>query len=475
MSFSGVLISGRRGSAGPSPGFPSTGTVHRLIVHFSACLLVVASVLRVGPYAGELPPLWAGTGDISGTSSHTVHPARQVLTLDQAIGLGLSGNPEIGKERADLARAAAFSIRAGELADPKIVIGEQYFPINLGMGESVLTMTTAGVRQSFLPWGQRSLIHQSAGLEKNASLWKLEDRKALLVRDIRIAWVEMIRIHRTENFLRSIGQLWEKAFQSALVRYRQGTGSESDVLLSQFQKDEIGDRLESLSLQKEEHLHLLMRLMHFSRPFRISPEEPRFPVLPSDVLLLGRLKDHPALQSLDAKVAAQERRVRASEKDKIPAVTVEGDYSYFMGPNLITSTPNLFSVLLTFNLPVRPGERQDPKIAEEEHELEALEDDREAIRQRLIEKVRDAEGAYRHLLRRRDLFDRILLPEAKRNVEAALAAYGTGILGMDRVLRAMEKLENVGIQEFSIRTDILKSEARLSYLAGVLPGGNHEP
>ena len=60
-----------------------------------------------------------------------------------------------------------------------------------------------------------------------------------------------------------------------------------------------------------------------------------------------------------------------------------------------------------------------------------------------------------------------------RNV--ALAGYGTGILGMDRVLRAMEKLENVGIQEFSIRTDILKTQARLSYLAGVLPGGNHEP
>ena len=197
MSFSGAFISGRRGSAGPSPGFPSTGTVHRLIVHFSAGLLVVASVLRVGPYAGELPPLWAGTGDVSGTSSPTVHPARQVLTIDQAIGLGLSGNPEIGKERADLARATAFSIRAGELADPKIVIGEQYFPINLGMGESALTMTTAGVRQSFPPWGQRSLIHQSAGLEKNASLWKLKDRKALLVRDIRIAWVEMIRIHRS--------------------------------------------------------------------------------------------------------------------------------------------------------------------------------------------------------------------------------------------------------------------------------------
>ena len=46
---------------------------------------------------------------------------------------------------------------------------------------------------------------------------------------------------------------------------------------------------------------------------------------------------------------------------------------------------------------------------------------------------------------------------------------------MDRVLRAMEKLENVGIQEFSIRADILKTQARLSYLAGVLPGGNHEP
>lgn len=475
MSLSGFSLPGRRAPKGRSPGAPSGAGAVRPLVRLSVGLLIFARAFASGPSALEMPPVWAGTGASSGPASPSASPDRPLLTLDQAVNLGLERNPELAKERANLARSAAYSIRAGELADPKIILGEQYFPIDFGLGESVLTMMTVGVRQSFPPWGQRSLLHQGAGLEKTASRLELDDRKARLVRDIRVVWIDLFRIRRTEAFLESVGSLWEKAFQAALARYRQGSGTESDVLSAKLRKDEIRDRRERLRLQEEESRFRLMRLMHFSRPFRISPDLPRLPAPLPESLLLERLGNHPALKSRDAGDAAQERRVLASKKNRIPAVSVEGDYSYFMGPNLITSTPNLFSVLLTFNLPVRPGERQNQETAEEEHELEAMEAAREVVRQRLVEKVRDAEGAFRQLLRRQDLFERVLLPGARRNVEAALSGYATGTLGMDRVLGAMERVGDIGIRALSIRAEILETEARLSYLAGAQTGGPHEP
>lgn len=419
-------------------------------------------------------PAWAASPDASEALHHPA-PNLPVLTIDQAIFRALDRNPELARYKADIAREKARSVEIRELPDPKVVVGEQYFPINFNMGESLLAMTTVGIRQDFSPWGKRDLVGRSAIRKETSSRWEMEDKEAFLVRNIRFAWLDYYLAQRTQDVLNSIGSLWEKAFQSALIRYRQGIGSESDVLSAQFQKDEIRDRQERIRIQEEESLHRLMRLMHFSEPFRISSAEPHIPDPLPETVLLGRLNAHPALKSRDAKDAAQTLLVRAAEKDRIPAFSVEGDYSYFMGPSPITATPNLFSVVLTFNLPVRPGERQNQKIAENKHELEALEAERENLRQKFIEEIRNTEDAYRLLGRRAVLLHQDLLPEANRNMEAALIGYRTGTEGMGELLSAMEKVETTGIHELSNRIDLLKTKAELSYLAGRTQGGSHEP
>jgi len=397
-----------------------------------------------------------------------------VLTIDQAVEQALGKNPVLAKDRAQMAREKTLSIQAGELPDPKLIMGEQYFPISFNMGQSLLAMTTVGLRQSFSPWGKRDLLRQGFLREESASRWNLEEQKLRLVRDVRLTWLDLYRTSRTEVLLRSIGLLWQEAFQSALERYRQGTGSESDLLLAQFQKDNLKDKEEVLRVQTEESLHRLMRLMHRSQPFRISAEEPKFPVPLPESVMLKQINVHPALKSSADKNAAQALRVQAAEKDKTPAFSVEGDYNYFMGPSLITATPNLFSVVLTMNLPVRPGERQDQRIQEEEAALESFVAQREELRQKLAEDIRDAEAGYRHLSHRALFFDHRLLPEAHRNVEAALNAYSTGTVHMGRVLESMKKVEDIELQALDIRVEKMKEMSNLDYLKGRLQGGSHE-
>lgn len=432
------------------------------------------NILSLGKlFSGEklISRVWADEAPVSKPPPTRV-PALPILTLDQAIRLTLTRNPKLAQEGAQVARDKASSIEAGELPDPKLILGEQYFPIPFNMNDSSLTMTTVGIRQSFLPLGKRGLLRRSALREEKASRLGLVNQKELLVRDVRESWLDLYRATEEEAFLRSIEALWEKAFRAALERYRQGIGSEADVLTAQFQKDEIRDEKERLRIRAEQSLHRLMRLMSFPRPFKVSPDEPRIPEPLPEAVLLDRLADHPAFASQTAKRSAQELRVRAAEKDKIPAFSVEGDYSYFMGPSVITTTPNLFSVVLTLNLPVRPGERQDQRVEEAEHELEERQAERDALRQRLLEEIRNAETAYRHLLRRTGLLKRTLLPEARRNVDAALTGYAPGTVTMERVLSAMRKEEEIGIRALSLRTERLKTMAELSYLAGSLQGGS---
>ena len=429
-------------------------------------ILLLVSILFDGSYH-EGSIAWAGESILQKTDI-------PVLTIDQAVSQALQKNPALAKDRARMNREKTLSIQAGELPDPKLVLGEQYFPISFNMGQSLLAMTTVGLRQSFSPLGKRDLLRKGFIREESASRWNLEERKLRLVRDVRLTWLDLYRNTRTEILLRSIGLLWQEAFESALARYRQGTGSESDLLLAQFQKDNLKDKEEALEIQTEESLHLLMRLMHRSEPFRVSDEEPKFPVPLSESLMLTQINLHPALKSSAEQNAAQALRVQAARKNKIPAFSVEGDYSYFMGPSLITSTPNLFSVVLTMNLPVRPGERQDQKVQEEEADLESFEAQREELRQNLAQEIRDDESGYRHLSHRARFFDLRLLPEAHRNAEAALNDYSTGTVHMGRVLESMKKVEDIELQALDIRIEKFKEMAKLDYLNGRLQGGSHE-
>ncbi|MHB1287169.1 MAG: TolC family protein [Leptospirales bacterium] len=439
-------------------------------------LIVLSGILQgILPFGGSLVSPAQAESLTRPPASPAPDRNLPVLTLDQAIRIALDRNPALARERALVGREKARSVQSGELPDPKLVLGEQYFPISLNMGASLLTMTTVGLRQGFSPWGKRDLLHQRSLREEKAALWNLEDRKIRLVQELRLSWIDLYRNTRTETMLRAIGALWQKAFESALTRYRQGTGSESDLLRTQFQKDNIKDRQESLRIQKEKILHRLMRLMPLSHPFRISEEEPRLPVPPSESVLLDRINRHPALQSRSAREGAQAIGVQAAKKDKIPAFSVEGDYSYFMGPSLITSTPNLFSVVLTMNLPVRPGERQDQKVREEEQTLQSVRAQHEELRQRLIEEIRNAENDYRHLSHRVVFLDAVLLPEAQRNAQVAMSGYATGSSGLNPVLEAMGKVEEISIRSLDLQADRMKSMANLSYLDGALPGGSDEP
>ena len=435
-------------------------------------ILLSGAILFDGSYR-EGAIAWAGESSLPG-ESFLQKSDIPVLTIDQAVWEALQKNPSLAKDQARIEREKTLSIQAGELPDPKLVLGEQYFPISFNMGQSLLAMTTVGLRQSFSPMGKRDLLQKSFLRKESASRWNLEERKLRLVRDVRLNWLDLYRNTRTELLLRSIGLLWQEAFDAALTRYRQGTGSESDLLLAQFQKDNLKDKEEVLEIQREESLHHLMRLMHRSQPFRISDEEPKCPLPLPESLMLSQINLHPALKSSAEENTAQALRVQAAKKDKIPAFSVEGDYSYFMGPSLITSTPNLFSVVLTMNLPLRPGERQDQKVREEEANLESFEAQRDELRQKLAQEIRDDEAGYRHLSHRALFFDHRLLPEAHRNAEAALNDYSTGTVHMGRVLESMKKVEDIELQALDIRVEKIKEMAKLDYLNGRLQGGSHE-
>jgi len=459
------------------PPFPSGKTQflwkHRIFLTLAQILILLCFIFDQAHPFGQDSIVWAEGASFSGTAS-LQEMGLPVLTIDQAVHLALERNPALARKRAQIAREEALSIQAGELPDPKLIMGEQYFPVSFNMGQSLLAMTTVGLRQSFSPWGKRALVQKGFVREQTASRWNLEDQKLRLVRDVRLAWIEIYRDTRTEILLRSIGLLWQEAFQAALTRYRQGTGSESDLLSAQFQKDTLLDTKETLSIRGEKERHLLMRLMRTSHPFRISEDEPKFPAPLPESVLLNQINVHPALKSSAEKNAAQALRVQGAIKDKIPAFSVEGDYNYFMGPSLITATPNLFSVVLTMNLPVRPGERQDQKIQEEEAVLNSFRAQREELKQKLAEDIRDTEASYRHLSHRAVFFDHRLLPEAHRNAEAALSAYSTGTVNMERVLETMKKVEETELLALNLRMARMKEMAELDYLKGRLQGGSHE-
>ncbi len=395
---------------------------------------------------------------------------RPQVTLDEAIRMALGRNPVIVRDKALIGILEARSVASGELPDPKLILGEQYFPISFNMAASALAMTTVGLRQSLPPWGKRAFLKREGSLKAKAARLSLGNEKRRLVRNVRLSWLDLYQEKETDILLRSFGGLFQKTFSAALERFREGTASESDVLSAQYRKDTLRESLESLTLKRETTLHRLMRLMHLSQPFVPSGEPPQIPAPLPERVLLNQLDTHPEIASAKAESEAQQARLKAAERDRIPSVSVEGDYSYFMGPNLITTSPNLFSVVLSFNLPVRPGSRQGQEIRAEEKTLEAKDAQAEDQKQRMEEEIRNEEQSYRIQTSRLRLFDRTLVPESRRNAEAGLSGYASGTVPMDRVLDAMNTEKETAFKALSLRIDRMKTMVELSYLSGSLQG-----
>jgi outer membrane protein TolC len=122
--------------------------------------------------------------------------------------------------------------------------------------------------------------------------------------------------------------------------------------------------------------------------------------------------------------------------------------------------------MVTVDMPLFPGKRQDRRVAASVAEADALRYARDNVHRDLQRTLDTEYPRWQRLQEREQIYARDILPAARHNAEAALSAYRNGVTDFTALMRAQLADLDSRLQSLRTRTDRLQTQARLLYLAG---------
>lgn len=342
------------------------------------------------------------------------------LTLDDALRLAQNNAPSLAAESAKLQAATQAAIPAGELPDPKLVVGLQNFPIG-GPNRGTLygddmTEQMIGIQQQVPSRDKRKARIElaDATVERTAAEGRIE---RLNVRQATAqAWIRAYAVERKEALFKDFYQQNRLLQDSVRAQLAGGRGQPSDAVIPRQEAAELAGREDELVQQRAQARAALKRWIGPAANEAPSGQLPNWPID-------GRynLHQHPELQAFAPRTREAQARLREAKAQKTSDWSWEVDYQH-RGREY----GDMVSLQLSFDLPIFPGRRQNPGIAAKQAELDQLDAEREAVTREHTQQRDDDLAQYQRLDRAVQRSQDSLVPLAEEKVALSLAGYRAG-------------------------------------------------
>jgi len=390
-------------------------------------------------------------------------PAAETMALERDARLaGLAERRQALQEDA---------VAAAQLPDPQLRLGALNLPTDsFAVDQEPMTQIQLGLRQQFPRGHTRSLSRGRAETLAAAEGARAEARRREVVRALRQAWTGRAQAAESLEILRD-QQLWfAQLEEAATAAYAAGRRQQHDLLRIAMERDLLDEeaiRLKQMAL--EEDAELGRWLGTEANGIDIS-RLPVLPMPPDPASAIESLARHPLILAELHTVEAGGIGVELARQSYRPAFAVDVAYGFRDGEdNDGDSRPDFFSAMLSFELPLFPGQRQDRQVASanaRERELRsALKD-----RQRELRRQYDAAlSDWQSLDQRIGLFERRVMPAANATVEATRQAYRNDVAPFDELVRAEKTLLDARTRLLRLRAERLLAQTQLLYLTGENP------
>jgi len=275
-------------------------------------------------------------------------------------------------------------------------------------------------------------------------------------------------IERDRSLFEHLVDATKASYSSALGRARQ-----QDIIRAQLELTRLDDRLTVLRQQSESAQQRLSEWVGGRArlplaqlvPSQYGDEPTSVGGQPdSDRWLYEQVNRHPLLLALDQRIDAMETGVELARQKYKPEWGLSAQYGYRDDDPMGRDRADLFSVGVTFDLPLFTGKRQDKDVSAATSRAEALKTDKLLMARKLMADLDTALVQLQRLNDRRALYAEQLLPQMSEQAEAALAAYNNDDGDFAEAVRARIAELNAKIDFLTIRIDRLKMIAELNYL-----------
>jgi outer membrane protein TolC len=397
--------------------------------------------------------------------------ASEFLDLPTAQTIALAENPGIAEMQARYEALQEVVPQQGSLPDPVVSFGAMNFPWDeFDRNQEPMTQLQLGVSQAFPFPGKLDLREDIALFEATAASYSLAEVSLNLSKDVSLAWWELYFLDRSLDTVQKNLTLLRQFVDIATTKYEVGQGLQQDVLLAQLELSKALDNEIRINAMRDRGRIKLNLLLGRAPEIPVMlPGELAEPPQPIDdeAVLYQRAEDaRPILAQREAIIDASGQRLELAKKDYYPDFKVGVTYGNRDEDQMGRSRQDFLSVMLSVNVPLYAGTKQDRAVQQRTRELArsryALTDTKNLVRASIAEALTD----YRRSFEQEALFNGGIVPQARQTVESMIAGYQVDKVDFLNLVRSQITLFNYELQYWKSYTEVNQALARLQAAVG---------
>ena len=407
------------------------------------------------------------------------------LTLKTAIDAALLADPWLrgSEHRQDALMAEA--VAASTLPDPRISLMAGNFPLDsFDINQEAMTQLSVGVTQMFPRGSSLSLASrqkQELAAQEPMLRW---DRQAKVTATVAQIWLEAFKAQESIRLIERDRSLFEQLVDAAEAGYSSALGRarQQDVVRAQLELTQLENRLTLLLQQQQVAQQRLAEWIGSQAMVELPATLPNQTVtaaledMSSNVpqTRYDYIRRHPAIQAIEKRIDAMQTGVELSRQKYKPEWGLSTQYGYRADDPMGRSRSDLFSVGVTFDVPLFTGKRQDKEVSASVSRLEALKTDKQLLIRQFMAEIDTSNVQLQRLDERHTLYRTRLIPQMSTQAGAALNAYNNDDGDFAEAVRARIAELNARIDLLLITVERQQVIVRLNYLLTGINGAESD-
>lgn len=388
----------------------------------------------------------------------------QGLSLAEAVNLSISRDePSVSASRMRAQSIRARSQSESSLPDPKLKLGLVNFPArSFDFDQDPMSHLKLGLHQD-IPSGTRRRLIRERGTESSKMYeHQASTEQLLIIRQVRQLWLQLLFTDHADTILLDKKKKLLELTHSLEGKYLSGKSSSQNLLLLEAEMALLDDKQEQLA-QEENITRLKLARYIGDRAMKSSPtgNYSQLPVPPVLSGLEDNLLSHPALQQHDAKIRAEGKAIDLAREDYKPSWGFDVGYGFRSG-----GRSDLLTAMVTFDLPIFTGNRQDKKLYAARKSKQVAELNQQALIEDMRRNLKVAFEKWRRTSKRLTLHQTRILERTQAAASAAEKSYATGNSSYDDMIRIFLGELDVRLKIEELKMMRAQAQADLAYFNG---------
>jgi outer membrane protein TolC len=385
------------------------------------------------------------------------------LSLQEALLISEQRSARVSAQEAAVGAAAEQSARAAELPDPKLRFGIDNLPVTgsdaFDRTRDFMTMRRIGYMQDVPNAEKRRARGDRAQREQAVETANLTAQRTQLRQDVALAWLELYYAKHSLQALERLRQAFQVEADTTGPAVASGRMTPAMAIGARAAAETVQDRILDQQRSVARAHARFAALVGDAADRPLGPPPDINALAHSPTALLSGIEAHP-----DQRVFAQ-REALAQSEVALAASTRKPDWGWEVSfGQREPRFSNMVSIMVSMDLPLWRGARQDRDVAARMKQLEQARAQREDARRTHEADVRMLVADWTYAGERAARFGKTILPLTRERADLALAAYRGGRGELSSVLEARRAETEVELLRLGAELERARAWARLNYL-----------